>query len=180
MPPDPEPPPDPQHVTVTRRDNVDFPTDLPNQYSAGSHGCLGTLAIWTLAWLAVAYLAISRAWQSPDFSALVGAIVSGTVAFIGCRFIQRLLRTDSPLTLVNISGYVTIPRQFTGWIAALLAAGVAVALNCGVFVLLIKSAKAGFGWSILILVFFSLVALFLLFVLLTGIGVTIDRLRSRK
>jgi hypothetical protein len=177
MPPDPDPPPDPQHVTVSRRDSSDIPNDAPDQYSAASFGCLGALSIWTLAWLAVAYLAISRAWQYPALSALVGAIVSGTVAFIGCRFALRLLHTNSPRTVINISSRVSTPRRAGGWIAALLWCGVAVMWNYGIFALLIKSAKAGYGWTILFLLLWALAGLFLLFVLLTGIGVTIDRLR---
>ena len=180
MPPDPDPPSEPQHVTATRRDPVDFTPNPSPQFSAGAYGCLASLSIWTLAWLAVAYLAISRAWQSPNASALFGAIVSGFVAFLGCRFLLRLLGTNSSWTLINISSFVSIPRQLTGWIAALFGAGVAVLWNCGIFALLIKSARAGFGWTILFLLFCSLFGLFLLYVLLTGIGIMIDWFRRPR
>jgi hypothetical protein len=180
MPSDSDPPSDPQHVTVSRRDSPGIPSAPPAQDSAASLGCLGSLSIWTFAWLAVAWLAISRAWQYPALSALVGAVVSGMVAFIGCRFVLRLLHANSAWTIINISSRVSTPRRASGWIAALLGAGVAVIWNYGIFALLIKSAKAGFGWTILFLLFFALIGLFLLFVLLTGIGVAIDSLRRPK
>jgi hypothetical protein len=168
--------PEPEHVTVKLKDHLDANAEVPGQFSAGSYGCLGAILIWTLGWITVAYLAISRASRSPNVSALIGALVSGLVAFIGCRISLRVLRRHSPVDVPSISGYVSMPRRVTGWIAALVWCGVAVAWNLGVFGMLFKFALAGDGWIILLMLFWSLIGLVLLFILLTGIGVVIDSL----
>jgi len=168
--------PESEHVTVKRKDHLDANAKVPGQFSAGSYGCLAAILIWTLGWITVAYLAISRASRSPNVSALIGALVSGLVAFIGCRISLRVLRRHSPGDVPNVSGYVSMPRRVMGWFAALVWCGVAVAWNLGIFGLLVKLARAGDGWMILLLLFWSLVGLVLLYVLLTGIGIVIDSL----
>jgi hypothetical protein len=103
-------------------------------------------------------------------------MVSGLVAFVGCRVSVALLKAHSPGNVINVSSYVSMPRRLIGWVAALVWFAAAVAWNLGVFATLFKLAQAGRGWMILLLLLWSLVGLFLLFVLLTGIGVTIDSL----
>jgi hypothetical protein len=167
---------EPEHVSVRRQDPLDSGATIPGQFSAGSYGCLGAISIWTLGWVTVAYLAVSRAWRSPDGSAILGAIVSGLVAFVGCRVSVALLKTHSPGNVISVSSYVSMPRRLIGWVAALVWFAAAVVWNLGVFATLFKLAQAGRGWTVLLLLLWSLVGLFLLFVLLTGIGVTIDSL----
>jgi hypothetical protein len=181
---DPEPPPkdaiipsETERVTVNRRERVEVDSENPSKKSAGNYGCLGSIAIWTLGWVAVASLAISRAWQFPDGSAILAAIVSGMVAFIGCRISLALLRRNSPGNFINASSYISVPRQAIGWLSAILSAALVIAWNFVVFEMLINLARAGRGWMILFLLFASLIGLFLLFVLLTGIGVIIDSRR---
>jgi hypothetical protein len=185
MDPDPPPqedaiiPPQAEQVTVNRRERVETNPEIRGQSSAGKYGCLGSIAIWTIGWLAVAFLAISRASRVPDGPEFIGAFVSGLVAIIGCRISLGLLRKNSPGLVVNFSSYVSMPRRATGWITAIFWAAFALGCNLSIFWLLLDMAKAGRGWMILFLLFWSLIGLVLLFILITGIGVVIDS-RSRE
>jgi hypothetical protein len=166
-----------EHVTVNRRDGSNVGPEISDQFSAGNYGCLGAISIWTFGWVAIAFLAISRVWRSPDGSALLGAVVAAMVALTGSRFSLALLRQGRSATRVNISFFVSKPRRAFGWLIVLLLLAAALFWNLAVFLALIRTAKAGHGWTMLFLTIWSVAGLFALYVVFTGTGVTIDNLR---
>lgn len=165
----------PAHLAVTP-----YRTDPPpagiGRASFAKHGCLASTLVWTVGWVAVASLAVSRAIRSVEISSFVGGMVSSVMTLIGCLAILHVVKTGGRQQTTQPPVSESWQRRIVGWFAALVWCGVAVVWNVGIFGLLLREARAGHGWTLLLLLLWSLIGWFLLFVLFVGIGCAIDGL----
>jgi hypothetical protein len=145
--------------------------------------CPGIAAtgVWTLAWLAAAYAAVSRAAASADASAWLGAGIALLMVALHSWVLLRLLRTDrhqvSPAARSEHRTYgEPWPRRLLGYLAVLLFVGVAVAWNVGFIGWLVQAADEEEGWWMLVLVPWSLLGWLLLVMLFAALGVIFSSL----
>jgi hypothetical protein len=145
-------------------------------FSASQFAGLSATLVWTLGWVAVAWVAVDRLAESPEGPAFLGLGVATLMTALGCLVTVPFLRSGR-----FVPGDVRAPpepwsRRITGWLAGLFVCGIAVVWNIGIFAGLLDAAVEGNGWWMVCLIPMSLGGWFLLLVLFVGVGVMIDSL----
>ena len=147
---------------------------MAQRVMVANFGVLAATSVWTLGWIAATALAAERVSSSNDVPSLIGLVMAATFAFAGTwlvvRMIARTEATDSEAPTPKEPWF----RRITGWIAAIVWCGAAVAWNVGIIGWQLRMARDGRGWSMVILIPWSLIGWFLMVVLFVGIGVVID------
>lgn len=140
------------------------------------YGCLLSTAVWGLSWIAVAAVAFERVRHSTDlpsvFALALSAALGAVATWLALLFAKAAGTRESEAPTAKEPWY----RQITGWFAAIVWCGAAVLWNFGIIGTLLRLAREGRGWFMIVLLPWSFVGWFLMFVLFTGLGVVIDSL----
>ena len=147
---------------------------MPARVSVSSYGFLAATVVWTLGWIGAASLAVDRVRRSADLPSFVAMAVAVIFGSFGLWMTVRVAASNKATEPEAPAPKEPWFRRITGWFAAIVWSGVAVAWNLGVIGWLIRLAREGRGWSMLILVPWSLIGWFLMVVLFVGLGVLID------
>ena len=143
-------------------------------FSFAGYGILAATAVWTLGWIAATVLAADRVDQSHDIASFVALAVTMIFGSIGMWITFQMWTLREPAESNTSTPKEPWFRQITGWIAAIFWCGGAVAWNFGIIGWQLRMAHDGRGWSMLILIPWSLIGWFLMGVLFVGLGVVMD------
>jgi hypothetical protein len=150
-------------------------------FSASRYSLLAAAGVWWSGWVAATFLAVRHlADPARDASAVVALLVAGAFTLVG----GLLVSFAAVGSRARHAGEDPLPptpketwsRRVTGWFAAAVWCGVAVAWNVGIITWLLRDARDGHGWQMLILIPWSVIGGFLLLVLFTSAGMIIDGL----
>ena len=115
-----------------------------------------------------------RLIRSYDGWAMLAVLVSGAVAVWGWLRVYSTASAERSPVPVDTTGTERAHRRVLGWLAALVWCGAAVAWNVGMIAAQIRLAGDGRGGTVLLLVPWSLIGLFLLRVLFASVTVAVD------
>lgn len=149
---------------------------MQQRVMVANFGFLAATCVWTLGWIAATALATERVAVSSDVASVAGLVIATTLASAGIWLAVRMTartKATEPTTPASKEPWF---HRVTGWFAAIVWCGGAVAWNLGIIGWQLKMAQDGRGWSMLILVPWSLIGWFLMAVLFIGLGVIIDSL----
>ena len=180
------------------KDEQDFGVPKVPTGKAGDYCWLLATAVWTLAWLAAASVAVAHVVEVIDGAALGGLAVAVLMAGIGCLAVLHFVRCclQHPQACADASCADSAaqskdqmqakehssPSPETGRIIdpilrrffTIIWCGVAIVWNVGCYFAMLHSASHGRAWFMLMLIPFSLVGLMLLLGLFAALAAVIE------
>lgn len=151
---------------------------MAQRVRVANFGSLAATSVWTLGWITAAALAAQRITTSTDVPSVVGLVMATAFALVGTWLVLRMIartKATEPETPTPKEPWF---RRIIGWFTAIVWCGAAVVWNFGVIGWQLRMAHDGRGWSMLILIPWSLIGWFLMVVLFVGLGVLIDSVIS--
>lgn len=137
-------------------------------------GFVAATLVWTLGWIAATALAAQRVTGSSDAPSVVGFVMATTFASIGTWLVVHMIARTKATVAETPTPKEPWFRRIAGWVAGIIWCGVAVAWNFGIIGWQLRMAQDGRGWSMLVLIPWSLIGWFLMAVLFIGLGVLVD------
>jgi len=137
-------------------------------------GFLVATSVWTLGWIATTLLAAERFTRSTDVASIVGLVMAAAFASAGTWLTVRMTARTKAVDPETPTPKEPWLRRIIGWFAAIAWCGAAVVWNFTIIGGELKMAHDGDGWSMLILIPWSLIGWFLMGVLFVGIGMLLD------
>src|SRR6266576_245624 len=105
---------------------------MAQRVMVANFGFLAATSVWTLGWIAGTALAAQRVTRSSDVPSVVGLAAATIFASIGAWLVMRMVartKVNEPETPTPTEPWF---RRITGWFAAVVWCGAAVAWNFGI------------------------------------------------
>ena len=145
-------------------------------FSASRYAGVAATLVWSLGWIAAACVALLRLGQAGADRGLVNMAVGLVLAALGLIVTVRSARHKPAAEPEGKPIHESWAHRFGTWVATVAWCGIGFVWNVAVFSSLIRASYAGQCLTLLILIPFSLIGLFLLLVMFTGLGVAVDSL----
>jgi len=140
-------------------------------FSISRYSGVTAAALWTLTWVVAAYFAGERLLSSRGAVDILNVFVALACVAFGCWAIARSV----PNHVCLLSGPGPWSNRVGGWFAVIVWCIVATLWNTSMVGSLVRAAISG-HFTLVVMIPFSLIGLFLLITLFTCAGVAIDSL----